>query len=465
MAFIAREEELQDLQALYRTPSFQLAILYGRRRVGKTALVLESLRQSQLPYVYFQCLDSPEKTNAFHLGEALRKTLFPELMDSESVEPLLRYAFLRAADKPFILVLDEYPFLKKHVEGIDSMLQSLIQTYQSKSPLKLLILGSYIASMKESAGGQGAPLRGRANLIIDLKALSFRDAARFFPERLPEEKAALYALFGGIPYYLAAITKGLSVEEEIKTLILKERGPLSNEADFVLTEIGGNPNASEVFSAISAGAHRFGEILSRTSFHSSAALSWALKSLMDMELIRRELPLNQRQDSREARYSIADPFLSFYYTYLFPNLSALPIFKPDGFYQAFIAQGFHHDFVPRSFETLAQDYLAYENREGKIQPPFIALGRGVYHNKEARVNGEFDVVGEKKDGFVYFECKYENDPLSVGEMTHLEEQLKKASLPYTSLGFFVKTECSKEAASYSQQKGYQVITLQEIYAD
>jgi uncharacterized protein len=119
--------------------------------------------------------------------------------------------------------------------------------------------------------------------------------------------------------------------------------------------------------------------------------------------------------------------------------------------------------LPHAFKSLCQSYLLLENRTGKLNPPLIELGRGVYHDKENHINGEFDVVAKQTNGNLYFECKYEKDPFSLGEIKHLEEQLRRCKLPYQSLGFFARASFTAEAKAYAEKKGYFCRTLNEIY--
>jgi AAA+ ATPase superfamily predicted ATPase len=463
MDFIGRKEELNQLNSLYALPHFGLGMIYGRRRVGKTELVLESLRRSPLKSLYFQCKRTSEKDNAESLSLLAASSLFPELPQSGSIEALLRYFFVKGKDTPFVLVLDEYPYLKEKVPGIDGILQSLIQSYKEKSQLKLVLLGSYISSMKATIGMSNGPLRGRADLVIDLLALNYRESALFLKNYTPEEAFFVYAYFGGIPYYLESLDLTKGPEANLIALTIGERAKFAKEADFVLSEIAGEDSAREVFQAIAAGQHRFGDILSHTAFKSSSSLSWSLKELEEMELISREIPLNERQDSHKAIYRIKDPFLAFYFSFIFPNLSSMAVLNETAFFEHFVRDSFYASFLPRAYENLAREFLSLANRAGKFQPPFLELGSGIFHDKISKINGEFDGIAKREDGLVYFECKYEKNPLTLAEMKHLESQLKVCSLPYANLGFFAKAAFEEDALRYAQQKGYFLYTLNDCY--
>jgi AAA+ ATPase superfamily predicted ATPase len=463
MDFIGRKEELQAFKNFYDDPTFGLAMVYGRRRVGKTQLVLQSLLESPLPHLYFQCRQTSQTDNATALSSLARESIFPELPISESFEDVLRYFFVEAIKKPFILVLDEYPFLKQCIKGLDSIVQSLIQSYGEQSQLKLVLLGSYIASMKESVGLENGPLRGRAKFVLDLKAMDYKTAALFTPNYQSEDKFFIYSLFGGIPYYLSAIKETLTPEENLFALFLNEKSLLRNEADYVLSEVGGESTAREVLEAIASGYHSFTDIMDHTSLKSSSALSWSLNELQDMELVVKEIPLNE-PSARKAHYKISDPFLSFYYGIIYPRLSQLQTMDVHVFYDTFVKPRLISTLLPHAFEKLSREYLVKENKLQRFAPPFYEVGYGVYNDKKNHLNGEFDALAKRHDGFVYFECKYEERPLALKEVHHLEEQLGLLRLPYVNLGFFSRQKPEKDTMKYLKEKGYYAFDLNEIYS-
>jgi AAA+ ATPase superfamily predicted ATPase len=145
------------------------------------------------------------------------------------------------------------------------------------------------------------------------------------------------------------------------------------------------------------------------------------------------------------------------------SLSSLKLLPPPLFFEQFISEQLSSSFLPRSFEKVASEYLLLENKRGRITPPLLLLGRGVYHDKINRINGEFDVMGKQEKGWIYYECKYEKNPVSKKEMIHLEEQLSRCSLSYLSLGFFSKSSFQEDALSYAKEKGYYLRNLANLY--
>jgi hypothetical protein len=161
---------------------------------------------------------------------------------------------------------------------------------------------------------------------------------------------------------------------------------------------------------------------------------------------------------------ISDPFLPFYYGIIYPRLSQLQTMDVRVFYDTFVKPRLASTLLPHAFEKLSREYLVKENKLQRFAPPFYEVGYGVYNDKKNHLNGEFDVLAKRHDGFVYFECKYEEKPLALKEVHHLEEQLDLLRLPYVNLGFFSKQKPEKDTMEYLKEKGYYAFDLKEMYS-
>ena len=190
--FIGREREIAQLKRLYDGSDFQSALVYGRRRIGKSELIKQSVKGSRLIVLYYECKQTTEKNNIEGLSEIMAEKLnFPK-PDFPSFEKALEYLFIYSQKKKIVLVLDEYPYLHKIIDGIDSILQSLIDKYKDSSKLKLIICGSYLDVMKSLLDNQN-PLYGRISLSLDIKPMDYYDSAKFYPSFSNADKVKLYS--------------------------------------------------------------------------------------------------------------------------------------------------------------------------------------------------------------------------------------------------------------------------------
>lgn len=460
MILYGRKEEMRLLEENAKAAGFRLVTMYGRRRVGKSYLLhclKENLKTKSL---YFQCADSSERDNADSFAGELATSLGLPLANSLSFIDLLRMVFALSQHEKIVLLLDEYPFLKKRIPGLDSLLSKAIAEYPAAN-LTLILAGSYIGEMLETSASDGA-LRGRNLTSIFVKPLPYDEVALFFPKYSPEEKMTLYAVFGGIPYYAAKIDPALSPEDNIIKLFLSTSTDMRDEPGELLKEIAKVDGAKEVLSAIAMGQHSFSDIYGRTSYKNSAALAFTLNQLLTMGYVERVKILSEKaKELRGYYYYIADGFLSFYFSLLRPNLSSIGLVSPQDFFQVLVRAPLETIFIPKRFECLAREFLSERNRKKENPHLLLRLEEAVYNRPG--LSRQFDARGVRADGDIYYECKYTKEPISVKEITALEDSLKACELPYISLGFFAKNGFDEKARARIKEKGYEAYTLNDLY--
>lgn len=211
MRFIGRNAELQQLSRFLDRSPDSLGVVYGRRRVGKSELLRQALKHSGLQYVFFECRQTSETQNLAALQATIGLQLNEPPLAFASLEGALEQLFRRASDKPLVLVLDEYPYLHGLVKGIDSILQALIDRFNGRSKLKVVLCGSYIDIMTAILD-YASPLYGRAGLVMHLKPMGYLETSAFYPDFCDEDKVRLYSVFGGIPAYTRKIDPLLKLQ-------------------------------------------------------------------------------------------------------------------------------------------------------------------------------------------------------------------------------------------------------------
>jgi len=175
----------------------QMALIYGRRRVGKSELVKQFIKESDVKSIYYECRQVTEASNIQGISEVVSEALNLPALGYSSFESLMDFIFSKAKDEKIIFVLDEYSYLRENTRGIDSILQALIDKYREKSMLKLIILGSCVDIMK-SLIAHSNPLFGRVDLVINLKQMDYYDSAKFYPAMSDEDKVRIYSVFGSV---------------------------------------------------------------------------------------------------------------------------------------------------------------------------------------------------------------------------------------------------------------------------
>ena len=412
MKFIGREEQLKKLDRVINKEELTFSLIYGRRRVGKSELVKQAIKRNNVKSFYYECKQVSEVGNATGLGEIVSEIMGLPKLGYSDIEAVLKYIFELSVKENIILVLDEYPYLRENIKGMDSILQSLVDKYKDTSKLTLIILGSYVEVMR-SLLEHSNPLYGRVDMTIDLKQMDYYESAMFYPNFSSEDKVRIYAVFGGIPYYNRLIDDTKSVKDNIIELIASSGARLENEVSMYLNaEISKIINANEVFVALSRGFTRYSDILSQSHVSSGPTLVDVLDKLMRMEVVVKTAPINYGNNKKKAGYYISDNLSLFYYRYIFKYSSQMKIMDSEVFYKKYIEKDFEEHYVPHIFETICSQYLIRMNRAGNIEPVFEKIGKYYYDNPAEHTNGEFDVVTEDENGYIFYEVMFKKTPVT-----------------------------------------------------
>ena len=437
--FYGRENERKKLHTMFLSDGQMISLIYGRRRIGKSELIKQGLKETNLKSIYYECKQTTERNNVDSLAELIGEIFdFPKPA-FENIEVLLQFLFKMSEKEPMILVLDEYPYLRENSKGLDSILQSIIDHYKDTSHMKLIVCGSYVDTMKALLEKQN-PLYGRIDLTLNLKPMDYYESALFYPKFTEEDKVRLFSVFGGIPYYNRLIDAKKSVRENIIELIASPGARLENEVSMYLnSEISKITNANEVFEALAKGFSRYKDILDQSNVSSGPALIDILDKLMRMDVVSKEAPINDENNKKKSGYFISDNLSLFYYKYIFRNLSRMNIMDSDVFYDKYIAEDFETKYVPKSFERICRQYLIRKNRNGLMDEVFEKIGKYCYDDPIEKRNGEFDIVTLDDRGYIFYEAKFRKDPVTESTVQNEIRQVEQTGLECYRYGFFSKS--------------------------
>lgn len=432
MKFIGRKEQLRKLnRAIANTDkeeAMQTVLIYGRRRVGKSELVKQLLKSTTCQSIYYECKQVAEESNAQGICNILSEELHLPKLGYQSIEEVLEYIFQRSCEENMIFVLDEYPYLRENIKGMDSILQAMIDKYRDSAKLTFIILGSFVEIMRNLMEPSN-PLYGRIDLTINLKPMDYYESTEFYPAFSEEDRIKIYSVFGGIPYYNRLVDDSISVEENLLELLVAPEARLENEVSMYLNaEISKITNANEVFEALSRGYTKYKDILDQSHVSSGPTLVDVLDKLSKMEVVEKRTPINDEGNKRKASYHISDPLSAFYYRYIFRYASQRKIMDPSIFYAKYIREDFESFYVPHYFEEICKQYLIRKNRAGEISPVIEKIGKYYYDLPAEKRNGEFDVVTQDENGYVFYEVKFRKETIPTAIVREEIEQVKATGM-------------------------------------
>lgn len=446
--FFGRERELQTLNRLHRSDRFEFAVIYGRRRVGKTALLSEFIKGKDA--IFFTGVETNAKQNLENFSHCLAE--YGSGIPAESVfasfQSALEYVFRLAETRRIILVIDEYPYVARASKSLASTLQLLIDRYKDSSKLFLILCGSSMSYMEDMVLSYKAPLYGRRTAQLKVEPFDFFEACRGFQNFSDFDKALAYGFIGGTPQYLLQVNDSLSVEENIENTHLNPSSSIFEEPSSLLKQEVREPAVyNAMIGAIANGCSKMNEI-STSVGESSAACASHLKNLILLGILKKELPIGEK-NPRKTIYSISDNMFRFWYRFVPQNMSLIARGGAGLVYRR-IAPEFPQ-YMGGVFEDICRQYLWRMLLDGNCAVNFADLGRWWGPNPKTHTQEEIDIMGTDGDAALFAECKWTNEKVDCGVLDTLTERSelfhyrKKHFYLFSKSGF--TQGCISEAAS------------------
>lgn len=438
--FIGREEEL----ALLREEHIGKAVMvYGKRRVGKTTLILKALEQCSYQTVYFECLKGTMQDNiAGFVQELVRIKVLPVPLAFSSLQDV--FAYLNTMPQIIVVVVDEYTHLYAMNDSavVDSVFQSIIDNRLSN--IELILAGSHIGLMKGLLQERN-PLYGRFAASIKLDELNYLDASKFYPDKSAYDKVAHYAVFGGSPFINQALNPDATLRENIIDTVLN---PMSSvylyASQLVFSDNALNINTERIFSVLGNDRKRYTEIEDALGVKKTGNLAKQIKTLTDLDILSRRIPINKPNDNKKATYELSYNLLRFYYTFVYKNASAFQVLGAEAFYDEFIAPVLT-DFITLRFEGICRDYFSLQVRSGRMNG-VRSIG-SYYPDTAVRCeNKAFSVSVELADGYAVYLPKYSAQPMTLDEIHGEAQRMEGVNDPgikqlgFISINGFVEQE-------------------------
>lgn len=438
--FVGREEELALLQHKHIGKA---VMVYGKKRVGKTTLILKALEQCPYQTVYFECLKGTIQDNiAGFVQELVRIKVLPVPLAFSSQQDV--FAYLNTLPQKMVVVVDEYTHLYAMNDSgvVDSVFQSIIDSRLSN--IELILAGSHIGLMKDLLQERN-PLYGRFAASIKLDELNYLDASKFYPDKSAYDKVAHYAVFGGSPFINQALNPDATLRENIIGTVLNPMSPVYLYANqLVFSDNALNINTERIFSVLGNDRKRYTEIEDALGVKKTGNLAKQIKTLTDLDILSRRIPINKPNDNKKATYELSYNLLRFYYTFVYKNASAFQVLGADAFYDEFIAPVLT-DFIARRFEDICREYFSLQVRSGRMNG-VRSIG-SYYPDTAVRCeNKAFSVSVELADGYAVYLPKYSAQPMTLDEIHGEAQRMEGVNDPgikqlgFISINGFVEQE-------------------------
>lgn len=456
--FRGRAAELRVLDQKFRQDGFRMAVVYGRRRVGKTALINQFMQTHDCRHISFTAVEREEKELLSMMTEAVLMALSPGMLGSvqfNSFEKLFEFIGTQAQQERIIFFIDEYPYLAKQCPYIQSVLQKVIDTRWKTGNLFFILCGSLISFMKDEVLAESAPLHGRSNLELKIRPFNYLETAEFLDGFSYEEKAVCYGLTNGVAKYIEQFDTRSGLEENIIAQFFSIGGYFSEEQiKTILTSDKQNPALyNSIISAVATGHTKNSEIASCIG---SEDVTFPLKALINAEILEKKV-------SGKPYYVLNDSMLEFWFRYVNRATSLVNAGSGEAFYRSYVS-GHLHDYMGKVFEKIAKEYLLMN--AGKNGLPIVAeiteYQNTVLDENRQRKQIEIDLLGKNgRDILLVGECKFKNTPFDKTEFDKLLDKIKYLPVRQPEICIFSLsgfTDYVKENAGQCR-----LISLDEMY--
>ena len=418
--FVDREEEMMTLQSEYERPGSSLVILYGRRRVGKTALISEFIKGKNA--LFFLASEESEAQNRTAFKEKAADFTGNELLrqfDAKSWDILFQTIMQTPFQEKPIIVIDEFQYIGKSNPAFPSIFQRIWEEQLKDRSVMVILCGSLISMMESQTLSYSSPLYGRRTAQIRLKQIPFRYYHEFFPDKSPRELVEYYSVTGGVPKYIELFSESDDIYHAIQKNILNRSGYLYDEPHFLLqqevSEIG---NYFSVIRAIAAGNSKLSAI-STVLEVKSTSLTKYLKTLIDLDILEREVPVTEEnpEKSKKGLYKIKDNYLRFWFAFIYPNMSFI-----ESGNSAIVLNKIRKSMVSSHtafvYEDVCREQMWKLNANGSWPFHFSKLGRWW----DSR--NEIDIAAIDPDGsnLILGECKFWQEPVGSNILYALEQK-------------------------------------------
>ena len=431
--FFGRARELAALDRLYRSDRFEFVVLYGRRRVGKTALINRFIDGKRA--IYFMGVESNAKQNLENLSRCIIEYASGIHAETSfaSFQAALEAVFRLSETERLILAIDEYPYVARASKSLASTLQLLIDHYQDRSRLMLILCGSSMSYMEDHVLSYKAPLYGRKTAQMKLLPFDFAETCQYLKHYAPEEQALAYGIVGGTPSYLLQVDDRLSIAENIKRTYLDPSSPLFEEPiNLMKQEVREPATYTAIITAIARGASRLSEISGKVGEETNVCAAY-LKNLVALGIVQKETPYGERA-SKKAIYSIDDNMFRFWYRFVPENASLIARGAAELVYRRIEPQ--LPTYMGKVFEEICKQYLWKKLLSGKSPVEFASLGRWWGSDPAHKAQAEIDIMGEQDKMIALFaECKWTNEKLVQAVLETL--MARSRLFPYTNRHFFL----------------------------
>jgi AAA+ ATPase superfamily predicted ATPase len=427
--FHNRTRELNRLRDALEDPRAQLFIVYGRRGVGKSALLTQAVIDR--PHIYYRASRRTLPIQLEELTATVRETYSEQFVPDTftSTDEFLRFLADRAAQNPrdaVVVVIDELPYLAQSDPGLLTAIQHWWDANKGLANLRIFLTGSYVSFMEREVLSLNAPLYNRRTGAMHLQPLTYLEAAEFFPGYSPRQRIEAYAVLGGLPSYLEQFDADRSLDENLLRTVLRPNTYLNQEPEWLLLQdLRSDIVYGSILRAIASGRRKPSEIAQAIGRRSAQDVAPQLEMLQALGLVTRQVSVTDRKvpRSRRSLYWLADNYLAFWYRYVDP-LGRLIVQDRGDLALARIKESFHEFVAIPPWEDVCRQYLWRALAREALPEGIEFTELGPWWDDQS----EIDIIAlDGSKASLAGSCKWTNAPMTTRDLYDLQSAVSTAA--------------------------------------
>jgi hypothetical protein len=417
--FVGREREMNSLQELYDKDGFAMTVVYGRRRIGKSTLLREFVKDKR--NIFYTATKVGGARNQEIFADCAVSVLEPELADMTftSIEAVFDFITRKLSEEKLVIVIDELSYWADGDEALLSVLQKYIDTVWSEKNLMMILCGSSLSFMEDKVLSEKSPLFGRRDSQIRLEPFNYREASLFVPNYSAEDKAICYGITGGVAKYLSLIDGRKSIDYNIKKLFFRTDGYLYDETtNLLVQEFSDVTLVNNIIEQIASGENTLNTIAAKVREKEQKVL-YSLDKLIEVGLVERKKCITEEKNKKKTMYILKDYMFQFWYRFIPKAASIIELGKGDIYYEKTVKPKLHL-YMGSVFEEMCRYYTLEQGVQGRFG--CFLTRTGTWWGKETvpgddgeniQQSADIDVVGisDVDCCAVVGECKFKNEPV------------------------------------------------------
>ncbi len=446
---VTRTNELKKLDAIYQSAGSNIVLLYGRLGSGKENF-LDTFTTGK-SYFYYRSRQCSDEKQLSYLDKQMRETYNYMKFGTSFSECLKNF---RSKDgSKHVVIIDEAQFSIKKTNDLFESLVSLKKGELFPGYVMIIIVSSSIVwaenTFPELIGNQ----KSAVDETLKLENLSFLDVVRAFPDYSVAQSVSTYGIIGGIAEYVDRWNGKRTIKQNVCEHILSPNGFLYKEAEgYISTELRELSCYNTILGSIASGNEKLNDLFEDTGY-SRAKISVYMKNLAAFDVVDKVVSFETGgwDNTKKGVYRIIDPYINFWFTFVYPHLSELIYRQPESFYNEFIAP-YLDEYLQSYFVDVCREYLHLLNVVDQLPIKLVKIGTWI--GKE----GTIDVIGQSSNREnVVGICNWADKQMSYKRYEELLESMKLARISANTIYLFSATKFDDKLVALSKEKNSVVL--------